>query len=277
MVCSLESSEIEWLTRTLPDTDYMVKGGATYRIVSDHLGSVRLVVHASSGGVAQRIEYDAFGVVTLDTNPGFQPFGFAGGLYDADTGLVRFGARDYDAEVGRWTAKDPIGFGGGDPNLYGYVLADPVNLYDSSGNAAHILVGAAIGAVVAGAGAAKDPNASVLSVGTAIVVGGFFGGLSAASFGIVNPMLAGAVAGGFAGTSGSFAAQLSGHFLEGGSYACFRPDGSAILNAGLAGVVGGAAGGAYAYAGFATAAQAGVAGAMAAWLDAASNGAIGSR
>ena len=30
-------------------------------------------------------------------------------------------ARDYDPESGRWTAKDPIGFAGGDANLYGYV------------------------------------------------------------------------------------------------------------------------------------------------------------
>ncbi len=43
--------------------------------------------------------HDEFGVVTNDTNPGFQPFGFAGGLYDSDTKLVRFGLRDYDAEV----------------------------------------------------------------------------------------------------------------------------------------------------------------------------------
>ncbi|MCB9610787.1 MAG: hypothetical protein H6716_29655, partial [Polyangiaceae bacterium] len=37
----------------------------------------------------------------------FVPFGFAGGIHDADTGLVRFGARDYDAVTGRWTSKDP--------------------------------------------------------------------------------------------------------------------------------------------------------------------------
>jgi RHS repeat-associated protein len=61
-------------------------------------------------------------VITADTNPGFQPFGFAGGLYDVDTGLTRFGARDYDAFTGRWTSKDPIRFAGGDANLYGYVL-----------------------------------------------------------------------------------------------------------------------------------------------------------
>jgi RHS repeat-associated protein len=34
------------------------------------------------------------------------PFGFAGGLQDKDTGLVRFGYRDYDPDVGRWTAKE---------------------------------------------------------------------------------------------------------------------------------------------------------------------------
>jgi RHS repeat-associated protein len=85
------------------------------------------------GQVAQRIDYDEFGVVLADTSPGFQPFGYAGGLYDQDTGLVRFGARDYDAQTGRWTVKDPILFAGGDTNLYGYVLNDPVNLVDPNG------------------------------------------------------------------------------------------------------------------------------------------------
>jgi RHS repeat-associated protein len=101
--------------------DYMIKGGVTYGIVSDHLGSPRLVINTSTGAIIQQMNYDEFGNVTQDTNPGFQPFGFAGGLYDRDTKLTRFGARDYDAETGRWTAKDPIKFDGGDTNLYGYV------------------------------------------------------------------------------------------------------------------------------------------------------------
>ena len=113
--------------------EYMVKGGRTYRLVQDHLGSVRLVIDVASGEVAQRIDYDAYGHVLQDTRRGFQPFGYAGGLYDESTSLVRFGARDYEPETGRWTAKDPISFAGGDGNLYGYVLQSPADATDPTG------------------------------------------------------------------------------------------------------------------------------------------------
>jgi len=113
--------------------DYMVQGGVTYRLLTDHLGSVRLVVNAATGAVAQRLDYDAFGRVLTDTNPGFQPFGFAGGLYDPATRLVRFGARDYDAETGTWLARDPLLFEAGQTNLYSYVDNDPVNGRDPRG------------------------------------------------------------------------------------------------------------------------------------------------
>jgi RHS repeat-associated protein len=122
--------------------EYMVRGGNAYRIVTDHLGSPRLVIDTGSGAIVQRMDYDEWGNVTLDTNPGFQPFGFAGGLHDRDTGLVRFGARDYDPQVGRWTAKDPIRFKGRDTNLYAYIANDPVNFRDPDGK--HPLVVAAV-------------------------------------------------------------------------------------------------------------------------------------
>jgi RHS repeat-associated protein len=129
-----------------------LKAGATYRILADHLGSPRLVIDTTTGAVTQRLNYDEFGNITLDTNPGFQPFGFAGGLYDKDTKLARFGARDYDADTSRWTAKDPIRFAGGDTNLFGYVLNDPVNFTDREGTIAPLLLFA--GATVLAAEAA---------------------------------------------------------------------------------------------------------------------------
>jgi YD repeat-containing protein len=82
--------------------DYMVRDNKVYRLVTDHLGSVHLVVDASTGTVLQQLDYDTWGNVVADTNPGFQPFGFAGGLYDSVTGLVRFGApRNFVSRKGR--------------------------------------------------------------------------------------------------------------------------------------------------------------------------------
>jgi len=113
--------------------DYMIKGGSVYRLVTDHLGSVRLVVDTATGTVAQWAKYDEWGVVTADSGAGFQPFGFAGGMTEITAGLVRFGARDYVASTGRWTAKDPLGFGGGQQNFWSYVDGDPVNFIDPTG------------------------------------------------------------------------------------------------------------------------------------------------
>jgi RHS repeat-associated protein len=117
--------------RSMPE--YINKGERTYRIISDLLGSPRLVVDAVDGTIVQSLGYDEFGNVLYDTNPGFQPFGFAGGIYDPDTGLLRFGFRDYDPRTGRWVTKDPILFRGGELNLYRYVFNDSINLKDSMG------------------------------------------------------------------------------------------------------------------------------------------------
>ncbi|MGE0082858.1 MAG: RHS repeat-associated core domain-containing protein [Desulfococcaceae bacterium] len=121
----------------------MTMGGVLYYLAYDQVGTLKLVA-GSAGNVVKRLEYDTFGNIINDTNPGFAvPFSFAGGLHDRHTGLVRFGYRDYDPDTGRWTAKDPIGFAGGDTDLYGYCVNNPVNLIDPTGEFA--LAGALLG------------------------------------------------------------------------------------------------------------------------------------
>jgi RHS repeat-associated protein len=132
--------------------DYFVRGGTTFRLLTDQLGSVRKVIDTTTGEVVQEIAYDAWGVVTKDTNPGLQPFGFAGGLWEGETGLTHFGAREYEARTGRWTRKDPIGFGGG-TNTFAYADGSPVTFADPEGRFAigAVAAGAVWGAIVGGA------------------------------------------------------------------------------------------------------------------------------
>jgi RHS repeat-associated protein len=135
--------------------DYMISvknGGKVYRILSDWLGSVRLVLDTTTtpATVIQQLDYDEFGNVlpsSFDSTCApnaqcfpFQPFGFAGGIQDRETGLVRFGARDYDPEVGRWLAKDYFLFNGGSLGLYAYCNGDPVGCIDMTGRSAWALV-----------------------------------------------------------------------------------------------------------------------------------------
>ena len=111
----------------------VITEGVTYYLAYDQVGSLRVVAD-SNGNVIKKVDYDSFGNIITDTNPSFEvPFGFAGGFYDSDTELIRFGYRDYDSDVGRWTAKDPILFAGGDTDLYGYVLNNPVLRIDPDG------------------------------------------------------------------------------------------------------------------------------------------------
>lgn len=104
-----------------------------YYVTTDQLGTPRVVCNVH-GQAIKVLDYNSFGQQIADSSPVFDlPISFAGGLIEADTEFVRFGFRDYDFVAGKWTAKDPIGFGGGDSNLYGYVRNNPVSLVDLLG------------------------------------------------------------------------------------------------------------------------------------------------
>jgi RHS repeat-associated protein len=108
------------------------RAGSRFHVATDQVGSPRVVTDAA-GAVVRTIAYDSFGRVTASTGTAEVPLGFAGGLADELTGLVRFGMRDYDPAAGRWTARDPVLFEAGQSNLYLYVAGDPVGSRDPSG------------------------------------------------------------------------------------------------------------------------------------------------
>jgi RHS repeat-associated protein len=154
------------------------RGGIRHYVATDLLGSPKVICD-NTGAVVKLIDYDSFGVLLSDSNSTFElPFGFAGGLEDQATGLVRFGFRDYEPATGRWMARDPILFGGGQGNLYVYVQNDPVDFVDPTGL---ICVG---GSAYAGVGAGAQVCVTDQGLAVCVEVGfGAGGGLEVDPFG----------------------------------------------------------------------------------------------
>ena len=108
-------------------------GRERYLILTNQVGTA-LALATTDGRIVQAMQYDSFGNLLAQTGNAVRlPLGFAGGLFDADTGLTRFVWRDYDADTGRFTALDPLREKGGDKDWYGYCVDDPVNRVDKWG------------------------------------------------------------------------------------------------------------------------------------------------
>jgi len=134
-----QDTAVPFKGRNVPDViELLASNGAvarSLRLVTNQVGTVVAVIDVASGAVIQRLEYDEFGRLLFDSYPGLQPFGFAGGLVDGDTQLVRFGARDYSADTGRWNSRDPVGHFliSKEPNSFVYSGGSPINLMDVTG------------------------------------------------------------------------------------------------------------------------------------------------
>ena len=117
------------------------RGATTYYVGTDHLGTPKQIVDGSGNSIVVR-SYDVFGNLVSDSNPSFGlPIGFAGGLEDPVTKLVRLGMRDYVPAAGQFAVADPVLFGGG-TNLYAYAAGDPINMVDPAGLAPVCIGGA---------------------------------------------------------------------------------------------------------------------------------------
>ncbi|MCA1791646.1 MAG: hypothetical protein LC667_17880, partial [Thioalkalivibrio sp.] len=108
------------------------QSGESFFYHTDHLGSVVMLTD-EDGMVAAKYEYDAYGRRTAVAEAVDQPYAFTGREWDEESGLYYYRARYYDPAGGRFLSEDPIGFGGGDLNLYRYVKANPVRFTDPYG------------------------------------------------------------------------------------------------------------------------------------------------
>jgi RHS repeat-associated protein len=125
----------------------------TFYLSADAVGST-IAVSDGSGSAVNEYTYDPFGTV-MTTNPTSpNPFQFSGRENDGLGGLYYYRARYYHPGLQRFISEDPIGFLGGDPNLYAYVGNNPLSFRDPFGNiaiaddAAIVIIGAAaLGAI----------------------------------------------------------------------------------------------------------------------------------
>ncbi len=99
-------------------------------LLADHLGSTNGLTN-SSGTLTDSNSYDSFGNPSDPTFP--SRYGFTGRGYDSFSALQYSRARFYDPKIGRFTSEDPIGFGSGAVNIYGYVGNNALNATDPTG------------------------------------------------------------------------------------------------------------------------------------------------
>jgi RHS repeat-associated protein len=132
-----------WKPDGLWGTDplYMVEGGNYYFYQNDHLGTPQRLTSAADGAVVWGAGYLAFGAVVVDPSSAVENnLRFPGQYADAETGLYYNFQRYYDPVRGRYTQVDPIGFAGGDVNLYGYAERAPLNLIDPHGLLTEVII-----------------------------------------------------------------------------------------------------------------------------------------
>ncbi|MFA5084294.1 MAG: RHS repeat-associated core domain-containing protein [Candidatus Paceibacterota bacterium] len=201
------------------------ENGQKFYYHPDHLGSTNIVTD-ESGNVVEKTEYAPFGAV-LEGGSG--RFLFTGQESDKESGLMYYGARYYSPSLARFTQPDTEIQDIYDPqslNRYSYARNNPLKYKDDTGHWIHIVVGAAIGALI-GAGSSiayqlhNGASWSTLdwgSVGKSAAVGTAAGGVGAATFGaglaiagesVGGYTIAGGASGLISGRTGQFASNIA--------------------------------------------------------------------
>lgn len=109
-----------------------LRSGTTSYYEQDGIDSVTSLTNPA-GALANSYTFDAFGKLTASTGTLTNPFRYTGREFDPETGIYQYRMRYYDPSVGRFLSEDPVGFNGGDYNLFAYVLNSPTGLVDPLG------------------------------------------------------------------------------------------------------------------------------------------------
>ena len=143
------SNTVQELSGSTPTANLLTGGldeiftrtsGGVENYLTDPLGST-VATTDSTGALATQYTYEPFGNTSSTGSPTSNAFQYTGRENDG-TGLYFNRARYYSPRLQRFISQDPMGFGGGDTNLYAYTFNNPTNLTDPSGNGPWELAGA---------------------------------------------------------------------------------------------------------------------------------------
>ena len=207
--------------------------------LTDALGST-IGLADGSGAVQTKYSYGPFGLTTTSGQTSSNSFQYTGRENDG-TGLYCYRARYYNPTLQRFISEDPLGFGGGDANLYAYVGNDPTTFRDPTGElAVGAVVGAVIGGISGGMGARLQGGST-----SDVFFGTVAGALGGALVGAIDPsegLLTTAALGGLAGLQGDIFGQAFGNRTR----KCKSFNLGEAIGAGIGGATGAGMGGYYA-------------------------------
>ncbi|GJQ58553.1 MAG: hypothetical protein SCALA701_13540 [Candidatus Scalindua sp.] len=151
------SRESRFLVDQRGTSNVLVEYDASNKLVAYYIYGLGLIYKIDVSGESFFYHYDFTGntVAMTDVSENivnkyaYTPFGSLAGSQEAEANLFRYVGkhgvmddgssllymrkRHYDPETRRFLSKDPIGFDGGDSNLYAYVQNNPVNFFDPFG------------------------------------------------------------------------------------------------------------------------------------------------